>query len=225
ISLWGYYRNVVEANLDRHGDSTLVRFLLMWGDYIYLRDPDADDSDDRAGGVEVARVDTPASMFVPHRLSMSDHEARNYLASMSGLKDPHVRFMYTSPNFNADCNIFHYACFVDSAEAMAESSLSGSWFTLDQLKRLDGSGRLSPYLSSEIARLYRVAMAWKTYDRDGRRLYAIKNYRPTFRLRDFKNWDVDIDDPVWLFVSDNNEDRPFFRLKRLWRRYVSGIGK
>lgn len=226
ISLWGYYRKVVEANLDRHGDSTLLRFLLMWGDYIYLHDPaSAEAADGRVSDPDGDRVDTPARMYVSRRLDMSDHEARGYLASISGLKDPNVRFMYTSPNFNVDCNIFHYACFIDKSEDMDKSSLSGSWFTLDQIKRLDGSGRLSPFLSSEIARLYRVAMAWKTYDREGRRLYAIKHYRPTFRLRDFKNWDVDIDDPVWLFVSDNNEDRPFYRLKRMWRRYVSGIGK
>lgn len=225
ISLWGYYRKVVEVNLDRHGDSSLVRFLLLWGDYIFLNDPAAEDSAVGIGDEESAKVDTPARMFVPNRRTISNHEARNYLASISGLKDPQVRFMYMSPNFNADCNIFHYACFVEHSEDMAGSSLTGSWFTLDQLQRLDGAGRLSPYLSSEIARLYRVAMAWKTYDREGRRLYGIKNYRPTFRLRDFKNWDVDIDDPVWLFVSSNNEDRPFYHLKRLWRRYVGGIGK
>ena len=61
-------------------------------------------------------------------------------------------------------------------------------------------------------------MAWKTYDRDGRRLYPIKNYRPTFRFRDFKTWDVDYNDLHWLDVATNNEDKPFYRLRRFWRK-------
>lgn len=115
---------------------------------------------------------------------------RNYLASISGLKDPQVRFMYMSPNFNADCNIFHYACFVEHSEDMAGSSLTGSWFTLDQLQRLDGAGRLSPYLSSEIARLYRVARHGKTYDREGRGLYGsrISGLRSAFAISRTGMW-------------------------------------
>ena len=34
--------------------------------------------------------------------------------------------------------------------------------------------------------------------------------------------DVDFNDPVWLMIADDNEDRPFFQLRKLWRKYVSG---
>ncbi len=39
-----------------------------------------------------------------------------------------------------------------------------------------------------------------------------------------KNWDVDYNDPIWLFVAMNNEDRRFFKLRKLWRKYVTGLG-
>lgn len=61
-------------------------------------------------------------------------------------------------------------------------------------------------------------MAWKTYDREGKRLYPIKHYRPTFRLRDLKDWDVDYSDTSWFAVAENNQDRPFFRTRKFWRK-------
>ena len=66
-------------------------------------------------------------------------------------------------------------------------------------------------------------MTWKTFDRTGRRLYNIKNYKPTFRLRDLKDWDVDYNDIAWLFVSANNQDCPFFKTRKLWNKYICGI--
>ena len=65
-------------------------------------------------------------------------------------------------------------------------------------------------------------MAWKTYDRQGRRLYPIKHYRPTFRLRDLKDWDVDYSDLSWMSIAENNQDRPFFHTRRLWRK-ITGL--
>ena len=59
-------------------------------------------------------------------------------------------------------------------------------------------------------------MAWKTYDRNGRRLYPIRHYRPTFRLRDLREWTVDYDDQSWFDIAQNNEDRRFFRLRNFW---------
>ena len=84
-------------------------------------------------------------------------------------------------------------------------------------------GALSPLLSTEINRLYTVAMMWKTYDREGRRLYRIKNYRPMFRINGIQDWDVDFNDPHWLYIARNNEDKPFFRLRKWWQKNISGI--
>ena len=66
-------------------------------------------------------------------------------------------------------------------------------------------------------------MAWKTYNRKGYRLYNIKNYKPTFRIRDIKDWDVDYNDIRWIFISENNEDCYFFKLRNFFNRYICGI--
>ncbi len=34
--------------------------------------------------------------------------------------------------------------------------------------------------------------------------------------------DVDYNDPEWLLVAKNNEDRPFFKLKKFFRKYFKG---
>lgn len=62
----------------------------------------------------------------------------------------------------------------------------------------------------KLDRLYTIAMARKTYDKNGKRLYKVKHYTPSFKLRDLGLLDVDYNDPEWLLVSKNNEDQPFF---------------
>ena len=84
------------------------------------------------------------------------------------------------------------------------------------------SGTIATPLATELYRIHTITMAWKTYDRRGRRLYPVKNYRPTFRLGDLRKWDVDYDDTSWFSVAFNNEDRKFFRLRSLWQK-VTGI--
>ena len=58
----------------------------------------------------------------------------------------------------------------------------------------------------------------KPNDREGRRLYDIKHYQPTFRLRDLHKWDVDYDDETWLRVRQLNQDKPLWRLRSLFRK-------
>ena len=44
------------------------------------------------------------------------------------------------------------------------------------------------------------------------------------QLRTTREWNVDYDDPNWLNIAYNNEDRFMFRLRGLWRKYVRSIG-
>ncbi len=112
---------------------------------------------------------------------------------------------------------------LDSASELHGSGLDGEWLTQSELLRMVENREVSPMLISEIERLYTVIMAFKTYDISGRRLYDIKHYKPSFRLHDIASLLVDYNDPQWLFVAKDNEDRPFFYFKRFWRRYVRGI--
>lgn len=221
LSLWTYYCQNVEGSVIRHGSSTLLRYIVMCGDYIFLNIPDT--NKDLNPGEE--RIDTPAHIYIPHRTRMSEYDAEFYFKGFSDIKECTIRFMYLNPNFDTDCNIYHYATLVEDRELVEQSRLEGKWFTMPQIERMLNENKLAPALGAEINRIYTMTMAWKTYDRTGRRLYNIKNYKPTFRLRDFKDWDIDLNDPVWLFVSINNEDRPFYRIRRFWRKYINGIGE
>ena len=184
---------------------TLVRYLVFSGDAVFL-----DAGDD-------GRMDTPALMMMPRKETMPDDEASKFFRDMSDEKDFELKYLYTDSGFATGANVFHFAVFVPETERAM--SLHGQWLTIDELDRMLKGGRLAPMLLSEINRIYRVTMAWKTYDRNGRRLYPIKNYQPTFRFRDFKNWNVDYNDLSWLDIAANNEDRPFYRLRRFWQKH------
>lgn len=184
---------------------TLVRFLVLSDDKIYL----SEDTDNF--------IDTPAKIIIPRREKMTEEEARSSFDDMSGVNDYSLRFLYEDSGYLNGANVLHYAVFLNNDQT-PKLRLSGSWETIDELDRQLKTGHLAPMMASEINRIYHVTMAWKTYDREGRRLYPIKHYQPTFRLRDFKNWDVDYSDMRWLDIATNNEDRPFFKLRRFWRK-------
>jgi hypothetical protein len=112
-----------------------------------------------------------------------------------------------------------YAIVFDSEfQELYKDFEDGEWCTLDMVDRYSAAGRLSPQLSHELHRIHTIAMAWKTYDHKGNRLYPIKHYRPTFRLRDLPNWTVDYDDLSWLSIAENNEDSRFFYIRKYWRK-------
>ncbi len=197
--------------------STTLRYLILCGDYMYLRESEANDG--------TVSYDTPVKITIPYRERVTDYDAENFYENIVSDNDGEhkLRFIYSSDYYNDDSNIFHYLTFMPSRDAAAFSNLGGTWFTMPQIERLLNSQRLAPMLCSEIMRVYQVTMARKAYHRDGRRIYGIKNYRPTFRLSDIENLEVDFNDPIWLFVAVNNEDKPFYRFRRFWRRYMCGI--
>lgn len=185
---------------------TLVRFLVLQGDRILLQDK----SDEL--------IDTPAKTILPRKEDVSLDEARRLFTDISGTKDFDAKYLYSESGYVNGANVIHFAVFLPESEQKPDLKIHGRWDTIDELDRKLKGRRLTPLLMSELSRIYNITMAWKTYDRNGHRLYPIKNYHPTFRLRDFKKWDVDYSDLHWLDVATNNEDRPLFRLRRFWRK-------
>ncbi len=222
ISFWAYYCQKVDEISPYNCNSILVRFLIISGDKMFLQEmrPAADKS--RAAE---RKIDTPALKFSKYKKSISEAEAATCFSELSGIADPRLRFIYASSNFNAECNILHYACIVDEMGTIDGSNLEGEWYTLSQLEAQIAKNRVSPLLIAELKRIYTVTMAWKTYDKKGKRLYGIRHYKPTFKLSDFKNWNVDFNDTIWLFISMNNQDSRFFALRRFWHRHVNNIGE
>ncbi|MDE6270724.1 MAG: hypothetical protein K2M12_07745 [Muribaculaceae bacterium] len=185
---------------------TQLRFIVTGGDRMLLRE----------NGNE--EYDTPYRAEVS-LVKPDDAKARERFEAMGGPAGTPMRFLYENFNTGGE-RTMHYAAFVEENEC-AKASKGGNWFTLYEVDRFLNTGRLAPMMANEIVRIYTVTMAWKTYDRQGHRLYPIKHYKPIFRLRDFKDWDVDYNDPAWVQVSMENEDQPFFRARRLWRKCLN----
>jgi hypothetical protein len=56
-------------------------------------------------------------------------------------------------------------------------------------------------------------------------LYQIKNYKPTFRLRDIRNWDVDYNDHHWMTVTHINEDKLLYPILKIFMRNATPQSK
>lgn len=216
-SLWNYYEQELAGNNVRRPDSSTLRYLILDQERIYLTEPDNKMSPLARG------LDTPATVTLQKRADVPLYEARQYFRNLQGNNDFEIRTMYRSEDAGGDSNVFHYIVNVAVASIVESGLLRGRWYTLPEVERLLNADKLAPVLAAEIHRLYTITMTWKTYDRTGRRLYKIKNYRPTFRMKNIQQWDVDFNDSHWLRVAENNQDRPFYSLRRFWRRYVNGV--
>lgn len=216
FSLWGYYYQDIEGSNHRHGSSTCIRYIILCDEHIFLSK--ADEFHDIP---DLDKYDSPGMLIVNHRDSVSIERATSIFKDISNIdsEDFSIRFMYSGDDASGSCNFFHFICCVDNKEVVENSQLKGTWYSLSQLQRLLHNHDLSPLLASEIHRLYTVTMAWKTYDIEGRRLYKVKNYRPMFRLSGICEWDVDFNNPRWLQVSTFNQDKPLYKIRRLWHKY------
>lgn len=191
-----------------------VRFLVVRGNDMLL-------SQRSAGLPGVTFWDTPVTATEPYAMELPENEARGIFARASGCSSFTLRRLYRSVSDGGDAHVVYAAFIPEGAEVEARGT-DPHWMTLHSIDLLYNSGQLAPAMQDDIHRIYTITMAWKTYTRDGRRLYPIKNYRPTFRLSDFKDWDVDYEDTHWMEVFNHNEDRPLWRLRRFWRRLVTG---
>lgn len=220
FTIWGYYYGHSGHTYKVSENYTRVRFLVLTKDSIYLGENEEFPQDPDMG-----LIDTPATVSLTYHKDISLDRAAKMFTDVSGIPagEYRIRPMYKSADMTGTCNIFHFIVTLDDGSKAETSSMPGKWFSLPQLQRLMTLGALSPLLSTEINRLYTVAMMWKTYDREGRRLYRIKNYRPMFRINGIQDWDVDFNDPHWLYIARNNEDKPFFRLRKWWQKNISGI--
>lgn len=224
LGIWGYYRQNIEGSTQRHGRSTQLRYIMVADNLVALRQPQTNaDSLISSGSFY---FDTPESAYIRRHESVDLADARHYFYNLTDIDPANLRFFYANTAGNADCNIFHYLVFVtpEEKERFDQNNPDCLWVTFRDLVDMLNDNKLNPLLSAEIVRLYTVTMAWKTYDRNGRRRYKIKHYKPTFHLDDLPNHDVDYNDVTWLYVADNNQDTPFYRLRRLWRKYISGVG-
>lgn len=223
LGLWSYYCTSETTYEYSRGATTKLRYILIWDNYICLQHP-ATDADTLMPDEE--KIDTPARLTLTFRKDVSMLDAERNLESITGIADCDMRLMYSTVSTNADCNIYHYLCFLteEQKELFESTAQRCEWYLFGEIADMLNKRSLSPLLAAEMVRLHTITMAWKTYTPEGKRRYKVKNYKPTFRLKDIHKYDIDYSDPSWLFVADNNEDVPFYNIRRFWRRYINGIG-
>lgn len=223
LGLWNYYSEHLDNTSANDDPLTRLRFIIAHGGRILLTVRAAE-----ALTPEQQRLDTPASVVLGPRERITPFDALQAFRDVTGvshLGDTDLRLMYVNDAGNTDGTTYHYLCLADDATAQAlnESLPEAKWYSLAEIDRIYRQRQLNSLLGSELHRLHTVTMAWKTYDRNGRRRYKIKSYRPTFRLEDIAKWTVDYNDPEWLYVSNVNQDRPFWRIRRFWHKYINGV--
>lgn len=194
-----------------HGDSTAMRYLVIVGDHIFL---------DLYNGLI---VDTPVKCFLRFTTEMPHSRASETFHNITGLRASNLHLAYESEETTTLANTFHYLVYYDSIDQIEGARVQGQLYSLNRVLEMVRSRLLAPELRSELERIYTVAMAWKTYTLDGKRIYPVKNYKPSFRFRDIPTYNVDYNDKRWLAVTINNEDKPFFWFRKFWNRYVNGI--
>ncbi len=195
--------NTIEDQHEGHRNRTVVRFLIFCADELLLHRNSE------------SLWDTPAEVTVSRTTSMGMPQAELLFEEITGMAAPAMRYCFTNPGFATGSNMIHYAVFVDHDKKDLFTN-DDVWFNPYALDTALATNSLSSTLANELYRIHTITMAWKTYDRNGRRLYPIRHYRPTFRLRDLREWTVDYDDQSWFDIAQNNEDRRFFRLRNFW---------
>ncbi|MCH5220816.1 MAG: hypothetical protein J1F05_00585 [Muribaculaceae bacterium] len=191
-------------------NNTLVRFLVVVGDELLLQN------------IKEERWDTPVESLIGRCRSISEPQARDIFTDKTGVKDFAIRYCFANDSFAEGSNIIHYAVFISDTDVNAFDSGNCVLFNASMLDAAMSANALAPLLANELYRIHTMTMAWKTYDRKGCRIYPVKNYRPSFRLRDLVTWDIDYDDYTWFDIAHNNEDRKFFKLRRFWHR-ITGV--
>ncbi|MDE7411421.1 MAG: hypothetical protein K2M94_05215 [Paramuribaculum sp.] len=223
FGIWSYYCQNSDIATRRLSISTLVRYIMVHDNKICLRRPDM--NPDTMVNTDF-KYDIPGSHYLSYREFVNLSDATRMFTSFTGIKNPDVRFMYISNVGNADCNIFHFLCYIDDEQKAKFDAENPQclWLDFREVGTLLNNHELNMLLSAEITRMHTMALAWKTYTPDGKRRYKIKEYRPTFQFRDLKNLNIDFNDKRWIYVANNNQDVPFYALRRFWRKHINGVG-
>lgn len=186
-------------------DKAVLRCIVLYDDRIFLCRND------------FGQMDTPYQTALP-RARYDEAGAEASVKTLVGMPQLSLRLLYAQPDEEYLSTYYHFIVQTSTGDL---PDARGEWYTIEQINKMTRERSLAPTLSAEIYRVYTIAMASKTYDLKGRRLHPVKNYTPTFRLRDIFHRDVDYGDSRWLNVAKYNQDRPLWRLRRLFGRHSS----
>lgn len=211
---------ISQEELNDMSAKTYIRYYVICGNYIYV---DSHTVDPHASYKEV--VDTP---FLTKR-SMNGipvDEVKRIIGNMTGYRDGELRFFYGRKiSEMTNHSILRYFYFLDGKpEDYPEINVEGEWMDFERMKYLysNNPGKLGDTIVTDTTRLATIMLTEKTFDENGFRKSKIKMYNPSFNLIDVRNSSLDFQDDKWINISMFNSDTSMFRLKRWWRRLLSG---
>ena len=223
IGIYAYYKENVIDRWQYRENTSEIRFLVINGDRIAVREPNLDTETQMSLD---EKCDTAVKASIHRFQNMNTQIASEYFKNLSGIKDVEIKPMFVTELPLTQNNIYHYFALMndEQREQFDKNNTGVEWLTLQELAPLLNSGMFAPMFAAEIVRFHTISSTFKTYDNRGFRRYKIKHYRPAVRFSDAKTTDVDYNDRTWLYIADNNQDTPFFRLRHFYRRYIIGLG-
>lgn len=195
---------------------TYLRVYVICGNYLYL------DPHSIVPGEQYHEVlDTP---FITRRPvnGIDVSEVRELVTQMTGLKGGTLKFFFGRKSTELkEHSMLRYFYFLDGThEDYPELSTDGEWVDFNRLKKIYSRtpGKLSGFFVADITRLATIILTEKIFDEEGRRKSRIKSYIPSFDLEDVRDSDLDFQDDKWIRVSLFNSDKPFFAIRKFFRR-------
>jgi hypothetical protein len=214
-TLWVVYCQNDEAHWVEHPGESTMRYIILHDDKVFISLP-------KTGKQPLDEMPHDDLYDTPVIITTHYHEREDIITAdrefkhITGITNVEIKRFYSSLDEVTYHNIFHYFAFVDSPADIARFAPEGKWVSWANLCQLSTDSKLYRDFAAEFARAYKIAMAWKTYDSNGRRRYPVKHYYPSFKLRKIREWDVDFNDSTWLNVADFNEDSFGYRVRKLF---------
>lgn len=190
---------------------TLLRFLVICDDEIFVRNNDTADS----------RIDISTVKYVPYCESVMPLMAKLYIEKMININSGKMRLLYDYIDKINRCGIIHYIYVISDNDR--DKLQNGTWMTVTEIENAFTNNKLSGVFKAEIYKLHTTLLAQKTYSVDGKRLHPIKNYRPLFSFKEILTSEADFSNPMWMLLSVQNEDNKFYKLKKWWFKYIEGL--
>lgn len=199
---------------------TYLRFYVICGNMLYV-DPHAIDRNSAYKEV----IDTP--FFTKRTVNgITLPEVKKIIAGMTGYDNGELRFFFGRKTDDAGKHsLLRYFYFLDGDISDYQNmNTEGEWMDYEKIKYLytTNPGKLAPISVADTSRLATIILTEKTFDENGFRKSKIKMYSPSFNLYDVRKSDLDFQDDKWLHISTFNSDTPMYRLKRWWRRLLTG---
>ena len=213
------YINDKTNNPDMDYFFTVIRIMVIGQEKIYLIENKGDEIEFNSG----KGFDIPIHRYTDYCTTQEEEEqkARQIIREELQIEKPDLRHISSAIAEDSWRRVGHYVLFISDEDQNKLNRYNGRWYTIEEITRLFHSNRLYPLFKEIYARFYTIVNTARTYYSNGKRRYPIRGYKPSFTLHRIDLLDIELDDPVWLYVSRHNDDRLLYRIDK-WIRKILG---